>query len=681
MTIKKATTGISTAIVLIVCVISVLVFQLYTSVEENMRATAQQKVLSNLALELQRSSEELTRLVRTYAATGKPEMEKAYLAVVDERAGRIPRSQDRLVAPGEKVPLLDLLQSNGISAAELALIKQANSLSDALIALETEAMEAVKGNFKDSSGQFTVKRAPDKDYALGLVFSDAYTQEVTKIMAPLSSFFDMLDDRIYVVAGGLALMLVLCIVSCAYNHYSVCIPLERTMTYAQKVIEDSNTPPLIMDTGNEVGVLARVLNELLAKLQKELAFSHGVFDALPVACAIFDAHNTLTYTNKDMLTLLGHEGTQDKYLGSTSGEFMYGKANFETATVACLRDKVSSRLEREYTNFTGKTFYIEALATPLCDPQGHLEHVLSLWINNTEIVSQKMAIEKSQKTILEVADNTRQVVDEAQKISSTLTLQISRSDQATAETARRMQNTVIAMDQMNETVLDVAKNAGDAAKSAEEMRNRARDGSAIVSQMVNSMNNVQHDANSLKTDMQHLNELAQGINKILVVISDIADQTNLLALNAAIEAARAGEAGRGFAVVADEVRKLAEKTMSATTEVSSVINDIQHDTHRNVDNVVGAVKAIEEVTALASTSGTTLEEIVHLAMCAADMVRAIATAAEEQSASSAQMNESISVVSDSASEIATAMNEANQGMEALDQQMQRLLTLVNQLKS
>lgn len=695
MTIRQTTTTINVMIIGIVCLIGLLVFHLYTAVIDNNNAYKQQKVLDGLALELQQSSEALTRQVRTYAATSDPAAEQKYLDVVKERAGTIPRAQHRTVSPGEKVSLLSLLQREGANPTELAKVQQANKLSDALIALETEAMHAVKGQFKDSAGQYTVQRAPDAAYALQLVFSPAYAAEVTKIMAPLKDFFAMLDQRMvesvvqsslevqrsmYAVAGGLVFMLLLCSISTWYNHVYVSKPLAQTVNYAQKVLEDENTAPLQLKINNEIGVLVGVLNTLLGSLQKELAFSRGVFAALPVAYAVFNNKNEVELINQRTLDLLGHEGPTKNYLGLTSGELMRGNAQTDTVVNVCLNSGKFSKMEREFTNFAGKNIYLEALANPLYDPSGKLSHVFAVWLDNTELASQKAAIEQHQKVILQVAQNTVQVVDDAQKISEVLAGQIARADQATEETAGRMRNTAAAMDEMNTAVLEVAKNASDAAISTEDMRSKANEGSTVVARMVSGMNGVQKNALNLSTDMQHLNELTQGITKILVVISDIADQTNLLALNAAIEAARAGDAGRGFAVVADEVRKLAEKTMTATTEVSAVITNIQNDTTRNVDNVHSAVRAIEEVTALATASGNTLEEIVSLARQAADMVRAIATASEQQSASSAQVSDSVAVVSDATAQIATAMNEANHGMEGLEQQMEKVLHLVQQLK-
>jgi methyl-accepting chemotaxis protein len=164
------------------------------------------------------------------------------------------------------------------------------------------------------------------------------------------------------------------------------------------------------------------------------------------------------------------------------------------------------------------------------------------------------------------------------------------------------------------------------------------------------------------------------------VISDIADQTNLLALNAAIEAARAGEAGRGFAVVADEVRKLAEKTMTATKDVGSAIAAIQESADKSVTGMDNALKEVQTATGFASQSGEALRQIVSQVEAAADQVRAIAAAGEEQSAASEEINQSIVQVSAIAAQNTEAMHEAAEAVGHLTAQAQRLQELITAMQ-
>jgi methyl-accepting chemotaxis protein len=282
--------------------------------------------------------------------------------------------------------------------------------------------------------------------------------------------------------------------------------------------------------------------------------------------------------------------------------------------------------------------------------------------------------------MLEAAVRLQRVAEVTTSASEELSAQIEQSSRGAEQQAARISETATAMEEMNATVLEVARSASLAAQTSDAARGKAQEGAGVVGQVVEGIGAVQQNALGLKHDMEDLGRQAEGIGTIMNVISDIADQTNLLALNAAIEAARAGEAGRGFAVVADEVRKLAEKTMTATKEVGDAIRGIQDGTRKNMDNVDRAVKTIDESTQLARKSGDALGEIVGLVDQASDQVRSIATASEQQSASSEEINRSIEEVSTISSETSQAMVQAAQAVGELANQTADLKRLIEEMQ-
>ncbi len=284
------------------------------------------------------------------------------------------------------------------------------------------------------------------------------------------------------------------------------------------------------------------------------------------------------------------------------------------------------------------------------------------------------------QAMLAAADRLEQVGGVVSSASTELSAQIEQSDRGAAESAQRLSEAATAMNEMNATVQEVARNAGSASAASAETKEKAEAGAQVVEKAVRSIEDVHQMSLALKDDMTQLNEHAQDITRIMGVISDIADQTNLLALNAAIEAARAGEAGRGFAVVADEVRKLAEKTMASTNDVGNAIKAIQESTAKSMTGVDNAVERIGEATELANQSGQALQEIVATVEATGDQVNAIATASEEQSAASEEINQSIVQVNDMSRQTAEAMAEAAKAVSDLAAQAQGLTNLIQELK-
>ena len=194
------------------------------------------------------------------------------------------------------------------------------------------------------------------------------------------------------------------------------------------------------------------------------------------------------------------------------------------------------------------------------------------------------------------------------------------------------------------------------------------------------MHAVRETAASLKEEMESLDGQSRDIGAVLGIIRDIADQTNLLALNAAIEAARAGEAGRGFAVVADEVRKLAEKTMNATPEVEGAVHAIQTSSSQSARTVEDTVDAIGQVATLAGKSGQSLSQIHSLAADANAQAQSIATASSQQSATAESINRTIADISTISSSILEAMESANQHVHGMETQVSAIQVMLENIR-
>ncbi len=295
--------------------------------------------------------------------------------------------------------------------------------------------------------------------------------------------------------------------------------------------------------------------------------------------------------------------------------------------------------------------------------------------------AKRQAAQATREGMLAAAAKLRDVSQAIGGASHDLKSRIESSRHGSELQKDRLGETATAMEEMNATVLTVAGNAGQAAEAAGQARQKAKDGAGVVNNLVTAIQDVYAQAQGLKVNMGELGRQADGIGQVMGVINDIADQTNLLALNAAIEAARAGEAGRGFAVVADEVRKLAEKTMNATREVAQAIGGIQKGTRENVKRVDLANERIEEATGLARESGKALNTIVTLVESSTQQVQSIAVASGEQSTASEEINRSLDDINRIASETADAMNQAVEAVSGLLGQSENLLALMRELEN
>ena len=276
-----------------------------------------------------------------------------------------------------------------------------------------------------------------------------------------------------------------------------------------------------------------------------------------------------------------------------------------------------------------------------------------------------------------------QVVSSVQKVSdsSEHTADIAiRTDKGMQKQMQEIELVATAVHEMTATAQDVARNATHAAEAANHADQAANNGKNIVHSTSQAIAALASEIGRAVTVVQTLAKDSENINAILVAIRGIAEQTNLLALNAAIEAARAGEQGRGFAVVADEVRNLAQKTQQATEEIQTMIQQLQHGTREVVKVMEDSQAKTDDSVKHAAEAAEALESITQAVSVINDMNTQIASAAEEQSAVAEDINRNVTNIGQVANEVASGADEASQASAELTKLAEQQRRLINQFR-
>ena len=232
-----------------------------------------------------------------------------------------------------------------------------------------------------------------------------------------------------------------------------------------------------------------------------------------------------------------------------------------------------------------------------------------------------------------------------------------------------------AMNEMQATVQDVSRNTGEAASASAYASQQTMDGSTKVQDTIQSIDTVAGSIEKASDVIRELGDKSRNIGVVLDVIKNIADQTNLLALNAAIEAARAGEQGRGFAVVADEVRTLAKRTQDSTTEISNIISELQVKSTHAIETMDESKTMMADVVQSARYTGESIAEIQHSVDSISQMNTQVATATEEQAAVTDELNRNILNISNASEDVALGaahMAKLCGDLRALSSRLQKL---------
>lgn len=315
----------------------------------------------------------------------------------------------------------------------------------------------------------------------------------------------------------------------------------------------------------------------------------------------------------------------------------------------------------------------------IADGEGDLTKRLTI-VNNDEFgilgTAFNRFVERIHGSIREVSSATGQVNEVALRVVAASNSSMYNSDQQ----ASRTSSVAAAINQLGAAAQEIARNAAQASNQASDARGLAEDGQQVVERSIKAMNQLSSMLSASSTNIESLNSKTVNIGQILEVITSISQQTNLLALNAAIEAARAGEAGRGFAVVADEVRNLAHRTQESAQQVQTMIEELQVGARESVSTMSDSQRHSQDSVEIANLAGERLNSVTLRIGEIDGMNQSVATATEEQTAVVESINVDITEINTLNQEGVENLQATLRACSDLEQQASRLKQLVGSFR-
>jgi len=489
-------------------------------------------------------------------------------------------------------------------------------------------------------------------------------------------------------------------------------PIVKLARDTEAFKNGDNTINTASTAKDEIGKLSNVINEMIEQIGLQISY----LDNLPTPVFIIDKEYNVQYMNKFGCETVGK--SKEECLSSKCYDLMkadHCKTEQCRLHLAMKEGKTHGGEHQAKPN--GKNMDVMYTGSPIFDRSGNLLGAMEYVGDITAVKEGERYLSRNTKKIMEamelfahgdltvnveperenddmgrlargfnkVVSNIKEMImtlRESIEATAAASTQISSSAEELATGAQEQSSqsgeVASAVEEMASTILETNKNISNTADKAKLSQEYAEEGNIAVHETIEGMERISEVVNNASQKVQELGESSDQIGEIIQVIDEIADQTNLLALNAAIEAARAGEQGRGFAVVADEVRKLAERTSKATTEIAAMIKKIQQETGQTVEAITKGNDEVIHGIELANKAGDSLRKIKEKICEVLDLSNQVAAASEQQSSAAEQISRNVEAMSTVAQEsaagteqIARATNELNELTEKLTLHVQK----------
>ncbi|MBU0517239.1 MAG: PAS domain-containing protein [Proteobacteria bacterium] len=458
-------------------------------------------------------------------------------------------------------------------------------------------------------------------------------------------------------------------------------PVRQILRVSEAVAEGDLKQEITYRSRDELGQLAESLRKTLAQMIARFGESESVRQGIPDPFFTVDREMNVIYLNPAAERLGGRKA--EEVVGRAKCHEVFGSeacdANCPVRQAMDTGQAVSD--QKMSVRIGDREIPMMVSANVLNDMDGNIIGGMEILRDITADVQAQQEIERHRTDLLQVAGEVTEMAGRLASSASEISASTEEMSAGADLQSRTMESAAQTVEQMNATVGRTADNAAAGAEEAKATGDIALEGGTMVARTVEAINQTSEGVTEVAGTVADLSKKSEEIEKVVRVIEDIADQTNLLALNAAIEAARAGDAGRGFSVVAEEVRKLAEKTTGATREVAETVRAIQDSTAATVTRMEQTQANVTQGVELASQAGEVLDQIVERVGKVSVMMSEIAQATEEQSAAMKDLGQNVDGMASGAKEAAAAVGEAAQAANSLSDLAAKLTDIVVRFKT